>query len=70
MRSYRIVDLVWHPHDSAADLMPALVWNFLAVPPGMDIETICASARKALWRACAVNDCERQSAAHHSFIGA
>jgi hypothetical protein len=47
-RGYRIVDLFGHPHDNAADLMSAPLWNFLAVPSGMDIETICAPARKTL----------------------
>lgn len=47
-RSDRNVDHFGHPHDSAADLMSAPLWNFLADPPGRDIETICAPARKAL----------------------
>lgn len=47
-QDYRIVDLFGHPHETATDLMSAPLWNFLAIPEGMDAETICAPARKAL----------------------
>lgn len=43
-RSNRIVDLFRHPHH-AADLMSARLFNVLAVPSGMDVETICAPAQ-------------------------
>ncbi|HVK82294.1 MAG TPA: FkbM family methyltransferase, partial [Verrucomicrobiae bacterium] len=45
---YLITDLFGHAHDSGAELMAAPLWNFLAIPRGMDVQALVAPARKAV----------------------
>lgn len=45
---YAITDLFGHPHTTGANMMTAPLWNFMAVPVGMDVQAICAPARRAL----------------------
>lgn len=45
-RGYRVTDLFGHPHRSGADLISSQIWNFLAIPARLDVDAVCAPARR------------------------